>query len=259
MRRFICGRHEELLYGFLPEKGETLAQDSIRMCGAEGWGWIRMPVYPLLEGKILGANIRESEAGAWSGSPLETLPANPKFEGKDADMVLDAIRIAAASGKPVVMDIKGALGVMESLLGTTDIYRRLRKDDPYLKEINDALIEWGRQCVKAGARIISLADNLATCDIIGGKNFKAHFWPLLKELIDGLMDVEIPPTIFLCGKLSQDLLDLGLVRIEELPLATPASLDVAVPMYPGMLLGWDCIHDSMKPREVLYRLVFTEE
>lgn len=256
-RRFICGRHKELPYGLLPDSSAALAADSLRLCEEAGWHWLRMPLYPLAEARILGANIRESESGAWCGGPIDTLP-EAKLSGPWADFFLEPIRESAKLGKPVLLELKGPLSVLDSLVSTVDVYRYLRRDLPYLTELQAALLDWGGRCVQAGAGIISLADSLATKDLIGEKNFRAHFWPLFRPLLEGLLALTEQPKVFLCGKMSQDLCDLGLLWAEALPLPEAMPLDEALPSAEGQLFGLDCVNDPGRKRDFLYHLALAE-
>jgi len=260
-KRFICTRHEEIVYGFWPRDAETLAGDALRIHAEKGWAWLRLPLYPLTEGRILGAKIREGAAGAWAGEPIskdgrELPPA--LFRGADVDLILSTIRLLSEKPTPISLDLKGPLSVLETLTPSLRVYQKLRKDDPYLQELSCGLRDWAVSCIDAGVSLISFADPLATLDLIGEKNFLAHYWPLLKGLLQGIFSARPQVNIHLCGKLSQDLLELGLLGKEVLPMECPCPLDRALLQRKGLLSGLACLNGPSIPRTEIVKLILSE-
>lgn len=254
IRRFVCERHQDIPYGLWPADASLLAEDARRIAEEKQLAYIRLPLYPLAESRILGADILDSPEGARMGQPLAHLP-EPVLAGNDARLILQAVTEAAASGKKVMMDINGPVAVLETLAGTAAAYRFLRRDEPYLQQLCQALLDWACSCLKAGASIISLADPLATEDLIGKANFCRHYAPLLIHMLQGIINKYPDCVIHICGKLSQDMLDNSLAVAEELPLRPPVSLDKALAGQKGIISGLACVNNTAKDLDCLYNLI----
>ncbi len=224
--------------------------------------WLRLPNYSYLEASILGAIIKETVSGARVAEKAFSSAADlvaPHFaDSERVNILAKAIGRAAAQGYPVMVDINGPLTILDSLLPTALVYKMLRKDDTYLKDLTAGITEIAALSIRQGASMISFADPLATADLLGKKNLVEHFLPLLKKFTDGIAALCPDHSLHICGKLSQDLVEADVLSVTESPVPADTSLATALidkAKYGGQhLLGLSCVNHPNARVNAVYEL-----
>ena len=237
--RFVCG--------------SSLAHD---MSGGVAEGWRILPADNALLAECLGAKPTADENGVRVVDvpyrTAEELPAAPDFETLRLKSVAADV---AASREPVIYQLDGPLTVLSQLLPLGKVFAALRCGDELLRRAEDWVTEYALLAAKQGATVLSLADPVATLDILGDRMFREVYQDALLRLLERLCG-ELPEgaALHLCGKMTQCLLDTGAVTAEKrrYDAATYGQALMQLP-YEGkpVLLGHFCVHRLAEPQPVL--------
>ncbi|MBR0440876.1 MAG: hypothetical protein IJK25_02955, partial [Firmicutes bacterium] len=105
-----------------------------------------------------------------------------------------------------------------------------------------------------GCAVLSLADPVATADILGPVTFRETYMPHLVRLIERLKGLPQRPLIHLCGKLTQSLIDAEGAKVQALRLDC-RTYGEAIRLYrnwedPGVV-GHFCVHRLKEERPVV--------
>lgn len=105
-----------------------------------------------------------------------------------------------------------------------------------------------------GCAVLSLADPVATADILGPVMFRETYMPHLVRLIERLKGLPQRPLIHLCGKLTQSLIDAEGAKVQALRLDC-RTYGEAIRLYrnwedPGVV-GLFCVHRLKEERPVV--------
>ena len=248
-KRFVCPAHEERYAGrFSYDPGELLAiaLDEQR---EKGDALLRLPLFPLAEAEALGASVIETPEGAWIREKVfskpEQLPESC-LAGQRIDAAILCAGLAAERHIPVLFELHGLLTVLDGLLPTVQVYKMLRQDHPYLRRLCRSLAVFAGRSGYSGLTVFSFADPLADMMLIGEKNFREHYLPLLNCLLADMRELCPGTLVHLCGKLSQAMLDCGAAEARRIELPHSMSLGEA---YLSMLgrdvfrvFGQDCVN-----------------
>ena len=262
MHRFICRSHNSKDNSFFPNTAEEMLSIAEKLRAEMGVAWLRLPAYSYMEANVLGAIVKEADGGARvvekAYGSADELPL-PQFVGcEQVNIFLQAVRLAAEKGYTVLADINGPLSILDSLIPTAQVYKMLRKDAAYLAAVFDGLGELTIRSIQSGAKVISFSDPLATADLIGGKNLADHFVPLFKRFTESVAGSNTDHVMHICGKLSQDLVDMELLNVTEHPVPESASLDTAIIDMAGSdgqhMIGLSCVNNPSAWRKSLFEL-----
>ena len=229
----------------------AMAEAARRM---EHSGWVRLPFCNTLCSESLGAKPVLSLTGARVKTPPyanpDQLPADfsPNFPRMAA--LLRALDNLAADGASIAYSIEGPFTLLTSLLPMGKVFSALRK--PSGQALLDLAEKWicqyaGLVC-SHGVKLLSFADPVATPDIIGDKLFTAAYIPRMGKLLHRLRVENPEVSFFLCGKMTQALLDRGMCRTAAwTPQGGCLAFGQALSAFcaqqkPGSLLGHFCLN-----------------
>lgn len=254
----------EELYG----SSQKIAAAARTICDLRGGRLGRLPFCNTLEAESLGAQVRfELQSAFVPRQPyasLQELPEQLCMESPRMDAMLDAVSSLRGQGLCVAYGVTGVFTIISQLVPMGAFFKALRKEEgqTLLRRVEQACIQYAVRACRAGAQILSYADPVATADIVGSRTFCAHVVPSMVRLFDGIRR-ECPETVFfLCGKMSQSLLDTGTARYTELPVADGLSFEQALldaAASGGKLLGLGCLNRLKAPCRALYQLDFVEK
>lgn len=232
METFICrgGPDALSLPPYLAEAMSIKAPEQLHLSSAsmvqaarhmERSGWIRLPFCNTICSESLGAKPILSLTGARVKEPSYTspdeLPRDITTDFPRMSALLGALDDLTASGAAVAYSIEGPFTLLTSLLPMGKVFSALRK--PLGQELLTRAECWicqyaGLACAH-GVKLLSFADPVATPDIIGDRLFTAVYVPCMKKLLCRIQAENPGVPIFLCGKMTQYLLDLGLCHTAE--------------------------------------------
>ena len=229
MEAFVCHGGPDTL-SLSPSLVETIcltAPENLHLSAAamaeaarrmERSGWIRLPFCNTLCSEGLGARPVLSLTGARVKVPpyagTDQLPADfsPDFPRMAA--LLGALDSLTADGASVAYSIEGPFTLLTTLLHTGKVFAALRR--PSGEELLELAERWisqyaGLVC-SHGVKLLSFADPVATPDIIGDKLFTAVYVPCMKKVLRRIQAENPGIPLFICGKMTQSLLDRRLCR-----------------------------------------------
>ncbi len=189
---------------------ETLAAEA-RGQGAAGWRIL--PFYTTLIAESLGAKPTLTAEGAHlSQTPYQRAEQMPK----EPDFSLPRIRamegaMALLKGEDLIYQLDGPLTVLGQLIPMGKLFVSLRKSDELLRLAEDWVCTWADWAAARGARVLSFADPIATLDLLGEKTFGGSYLPSLRRLLDRLRSAHPELVLYVCGKMTQSLLDMQAV------------------------------------------------
>lgn len=247
---------------------QKIAAAARAICEIRGGRLGRLPFCNTLEAESLGAQVRfEMQSAFVPRQPytsLQELPAQLCMESPRIDAMLDAVSELRRQGMCVAYGVTGVFTVISQLVPMGAFFKALRKEEgqALLQHVEQACIQYAVRACRAGAQILSYADPVATVDIVGKRTFCTSVAPSMSRLFDGVRRQCPNMLIFLCGKMSQSLLDTGVARYTELPVQDgmcfeQALLDAAASG--GDLLGLGCLNRLKAPCHALYQLHFVEK
>lgn len=219
-------------------------------------GWRILPADNTLLAECLGAKSVADENGVRivevPYAAAEELPAAPDFGIARLKSVMAEL---TDSREPVIYQVDGPLTVLSQLLPLGKVFSALRRSDELLRRGEDWVAEYAALAAGHGAAVLSLADPVATPDILGERMFREVYQDALLRLLKRLRR-ELPEgvVLHLCGKMTQCLLDTGAVTAEK-RCYDAATYGQALMRLHGegkaALLGHFCVHRLTEPQPVL--------
>jgi [methyl-Co(III) methanol-specific corrinoid protein]:coenzyme M methyltransferase len=107
---------------------------------------------------------------------------------------------------PVIGNLTGPVSTAASLVDPMTFLKELRKDKTnshmVLEYVTDFLIAYATLMVESGADIISIGDPTATGEILGPKMFEEYSVRYINKLLDGILKINAPVIVHICGKLN---------------------------------------------------------
>ena len=281
MERFVClssaepdqispallrdlGMTAQQLYG----SPQNIAAAAEKLCADRGGKICRLPFCNTLESEALGASVRLDERGARVPQPpyasAADLPARLSLASPRINATLAAVRALTGQSLCVAYGVTGVFTILSQLIPMGALFKSLRRDEgrELLKRMEDACVDYAARAWRAGARILSYADPVATVDIVGSRTFSMHVAPSVRRLISGVRLCCPGMTVFLCGKMTQSLLDAGAVRCDAVPAAEGCSFEQALLTAVGEgadVWGLGCLNRLAAPCRALYRIGFIQQ
>ena len=179
----------------------------------------------------IGDNLIEPRITRYNDEPLEAIMEN--YSPVDVTsgrmgVVLAAIRELKNSRIPVIGNVSGHISTASSVVDPLEIFKMLRREPEraarFMDFINDYLIRYALEMVKAGADVISISDPTATGEILGPRNFQKFAVPYYRKIINALHKEGIPVILHICGNASNIVESLNEVQ------ANAVSFDSVVNM-----------------------------
>lgn len=253
----------------LHENAGNIAKAAAGVCTSRGGKLVRLPFCNTLEAEALGASVRLGAQGAFVpqqpyASPQD-LPQALRIASPRIDAMMQAIGLLRNQGLCVAYGTTGIFTVLSQLIPMSALFKTLRgADGPALLErVENACLDYAERAFRAGAQVLSYADPVATIDIVGRRTFNASVAPSLARYLEGVHRRCPGVAVFLCGKMSQSLLDAGAARFESAPVPPDCSLEQALLWYvqqPGdkETLGLGCLNRLAGECRALSCLHFNE-
>ena len=157
----------------------------------------------------IGDNLIEPRVTRYNDEPLEAIMEN--FSPVDVTtgrmgIVLEAIRELRNGRVPVIGNVSGHISTASSVVDPLELFKMLRREPEraarFLAFINDYLVRYALEMVKAGADVISISDPTATGEILGPRNFQKFAVPYYHKIIKALHKEGIPVILHICGNAS---------------------------------------------------------
>ncbi|MDQ7097186.1 uroporphyrinogen decarboxylase family protein [Desulfosporosinus sp. PR] len=178
------------------------------LAGFENYG---VPFCLTAEAEALGANVNlgdnlvEPRITQYNAQPLEGIMENCQADvtGGRMGTVLQAIRELKNDRVPVIGNVSGHISTATSVVDPLEMLKMLRRDPErsarFLAFINDYLLRYALEMVRAGADVIAISDPTATGEILGPRNFRKFAVPFYQDLIQALQREGIPVILHICG------------------------------------------------------------
>ncbi|MDR2785321.1 MAG: hypothetical protein LBB83_05350 [Treponema sp.] len=213
------------------------------------------------EAAALGAETNKTSGGfetaAYFITDAAALASLPCLAGTDTiRLVLEQIR-SAPKDKTLLLKVSGPYSVLASLSSPKLFYRWCLKErnalHAALKNVTEGLAAYICRAVKAGIRIVSLADPYANIDILGEKHYREfaadYLFLLIKELSAGMETVEEESVLLhICPHSSIPMVRGGYFESENVPVLHGEYIAVLARrsgFRPGLtILGNRCIYST---------------
>lgn len=193
---------------FSPEK----LVEAAKAQGADGW--LVFPFCTTMLAESLGAKPFLSLEGARiSETPYrkpEEIPEAPDFTLPRFKAMGEAMELVR--GSDVIFQIDGPMAALGQLIPMGKLFVSLRKSDELLRRAEDWACQSAAWAVGHGAKLLSFADPVATLDMLGEKTFCGLYLPSLRRIIERIQRENPSIPVYVCGKMTQSLLDAGAVR-----------------------------------------------
>ena len=203
VRRVESADGDEAAWHF---SAETLAAEARRQGAA---GWRILPFCTTLIAESLGARpFLDAEGARVSETPYQKadqLPAGPDFALPRVRALEGAM--ALLKGEDLIWQLDGPLTVLGQLIPMGRLFVALRKSDELLTLAEDWICRWADWAVVRGVKVLSFADPIATLDLLGEKTYRSVYLPALRHLLDRLRREHPDTVLYVCGKMTQSLLD----------------------------------------------------
>ncbi|TGE31728.1 uroporphyrinogen decarboxylase family protein [Desulfosporosinus sp. Sb-LF] len=153
----------------------------------------------------IGDNLVEPRITQYNEQPLEGIMENYQVDVTSGRMgiVLDAIGELKNGLVPVIGNVSGHISTATSVVDPLEMFKMLRREPEraarFLAFINDYLVRYALEMVKAGADVISISDPTATGEILGPRNFQKFAVPYYQRIITALHQEGIPVILHICG------------------------------------------------------------
>jgi len=154
----------------------------------------------------IGDNLIEPRITLYNDQPLEAIMEN--YSPVDVTIgrmgvILESIRELKNVKIPVIGNVSGHISTASSVVDPLEIFKMLRREPEraarFLDFVNDYLIRYALEMVKAGADVISISDPTATGEILGPRNFQKFAVPYYEKIIKALHQEGIPVILHICG------------------------------------------------------------
>lgn len=159
---------------------------------------------------------------------LTKFNVNPKTDGR-MPTVLKAITRLKNDEVPVIGNITGAFSTATSIIDPFILFKMIRKEPEkvykFVEHINDYLIEYAKEMVKAGADIIAMSDPTATGEILGRKNFDKFIMPMYVKMLKAMKEIDIPVIIHICGNTKTIIDSLNTLEVQALSFDSIVNLN----------------------------------
>lgn len=231
-------------------------------------GWIRLPFCNTLCAEGLGARPLLSLTGArikeTPYNDVQQLPSDFSCDFPRMSALLAAVDHLSSDEMAVAYSIEGPFTLLTSLLPMGKVFSALRK--PSGVELLSLAEKWIRQYTDVlcsrGIKLLSFADPVATPDIIGERMFTSIYVPCLQRILKEILLQNPKISLFLCGKMTQSLLDCGICHtVAWLPDTHCDTFGQALSAFcthqkEGAILGHFCLNLLDAKRPYVEQIIF---
>ena len=169
--------------------------------------------------------------------------------------------MALLAGEDLIWQLDGPLTVLGQLIPMGRLFVALRKSDELLRRAEDWLCSWADWALQRGAKVLSFADPIATLDLLGEKTYRGVYLPALRRLLDRLRAEHPEAVLYVCGKMTQSLLDCDAVvsRVKRFDAANYGEALRAFCREPeDAMVGHFCAHLLSSPETALTLFTWRE-
>lgn len=142
---------------------------------------------------------------------------------------------------PLIGNITGPISTATSIVDPLKLFKMLRKDPDqaykFIDYINDYLIEYAKDMVRAGADIIAISDPTATGEILGKKNFDKFAMPMYRKFLASMKEINTPVIIHICGDAKNIIDSLNTLEVEALSFDSKVNMRAARSRLDTRLMG----------------------
>ncbi|WP_459931621.1 uroporphyrinogen decarboxylase family protein [Desulfosporosinus burensis] len=182
----------------------------------------------------LGDNLIEPRVTRYNDEPLEAIMENYSLVDVTTGrmgVVLEAIRELRNSHVPVIGNVSGHISTATSVVDPLEMFKMLRREPErvagFLAFVNDYLIRYALEMVRAGADVISISDPTATGEILGPRNFQKFAVPYYQKIIKALHKEGIPIILHICGNASNIVESLNEVKANAVSFDSIVNMKIA--------------------------------
>lgn len=244
----------------------SMAAIANKIYGETGFENLGVPFAMVAEAEPLGIKIDngskmvEERVIEYNTEPLETIMEKHNVRPQHSNrmgIVVETVRKLKNDKVPVIGNITGHISTATSVVDPLVIFKMLRKEPEraygFLKYINEYLIEYAVEMIKAGADVITISDPAATGEILGGKNFEQFAVPFYKEIIREIQILKIPVIVHICGRANTIIDGLNTIGANALSFDSIVSMRLAKSKLNTRLMGnvsTQLLHTGEKERIV---------
>jgi uncharacterized 2Fe-2S/4Fe-4S cluster protein (DUF4445 family) len=219
-------------------------------------GWALLPFCYTLLAEALGAEPVLTDQGARiSKLPYERadqLPPEPDYDFPRFHAMEEAMELLR--GEDLIYQMDGPMTVLSQLIPMGRLFVQLRRSDELLRRAEDWVCGYAGWAASHGAKVLSFADPVATLDLLGEKHFRTLYLPSIQRVLRRLQQENPETVIYLCGKMTQSLLDVEAVK-PRLMRCDAAAYGDALREFsrnPGPeMVGHFCVHRLAEQRTTL--------
>ncbi|MDZ4654981.1 MAG: uroporphyrinogen decarboxylase family protein [Coriobacteriia bacterium] len=192
----------------------VMAAVSCGIAESTGFDNVGVPFCMTVEAEAMGARV---DLGSIEVEPLVTryaaqtlaevadLPLpDPMIAGR-MPVVLEALRVltVASRDRVVTGNVIGPVSLLTSLIEPGVAYRAMREDPEAvhaaLERVVDVVAHFAQAQVRAGARLVMVAEPSGTGDILGPTWFEAFAAPYLARVTRAVLDADAEVVLHICG------------------------------------------------------------
>lgn len=191
---------------------DSMMEAAIKIHDKTGFENYGVPFAMIAEAEPLGIKIDngnkkiEERIIEYNNNPLEKIMSKynvvPKNEMR-MGIVIDAIGKLSNDFIPVIGNITGIISTATSVIDPLIVFKMLIKQPEriysFFEYINEYLMEYAKEMIKAGVDVITIADPTASGEILGKKNFEKFAVPFYKEIIKTIHGLNVPVIVHICG------------------------------------------------------------
>ncbi|WP_353095604.1 uroporphyrinogen decarboxylase family protein [Tissierella praeacuta] len=191
-----------------------------------------------------GDKLNEPRILEYNQSSLEDIMKdfNPKIsKNLRSETVIKVIERLKNNDVPVIGNITGPISTSTSVVDPIKLFKMIRKepDEAYtfIEYINNYLIEYAKEMVRAGADIIAISDPTATGEILGKKNFDRFAMPMYIEFLKSMKEINTPVIIHICGDANTIIDSLNSLEVQALSFDSIVNMRFAKSKLNTRLMG----------------------
>ncbi|WP_406242823.1 uroporphyrinogen decarboxylase family protein [Tissierella carlieri] len=191
-----------------------------------------------------GDKINEPRILEYNQSKLEDImkSSDPKISNNlRSETVIKAIGRLKNDEIPVIGNITGPISTATSIVDPIKLFKMIRKEPDeahtFIEYINNYLIEYAKEMVRAGADIIAISDPTATGEILGKKNFDKFAMPMYTEFLKSMREINTPVIIHICGDAKTIIDSLNSLEVQALSFDSIVNMRFAKSKLNTRLMG----------------------
>lgn len=191
-----------------------------------------------------GTKITEERITEYNNEPIENIIEKYDIDPNKSPrmkITIEAIKQLKNDKVPVIGNLVGHISTATSIVDPIVIFKMLKKGPEktydFFKFVNNILIKFADEMIKAGADVIAISDPTSTGEILGTKNFEKFSVPLYKELVDFIHSKNTQVIIHICGDVNKIIDGLNTVGADALSFDSCVNMRFAKSKITTKLMG----------------------